>query len=293
MRTFNDVALEFLDARRAERYSEGTIKSYYSILDAFAIYIQGQTVTFTDIQPSDIRAYLGSLDEVADKTVYNHHVCLSSLWTWSIEQGYCVDHVIRAVKPPKFTNHRVVPFTEVQCRRILTSCKRSRDRALVMVLLDCGLRAAELCGLTVEDWSPGLLKVMGKGRKERLVPISPPTETAIQNQLVARRVRSSGIDGGDALFACVISGKRMSYTTVQTIMRRLEKYSGIANIHCHRFRHTFAITYLRNGGDIYTLQRILGHSSLDTVKIYLDIVHADVQAAHRSASPIVNWNLEN
>jgi site-specific recombinase XerD len=160
-----------------------------------------------------------------------------------------------------------------------------------MVLLDCGIRRSEICGLTISDWQPGSLKVFGKGKKERLVPVSGPTEAAIQAQLLDRKIRKFGVDGGNALFATVISGKRMTSTTIGCVMRRLRKYSGIQDIHCHRFRHTFAITYLRNGGDIYTLQKILGHSSLDTVKIYLDIVRTDVEAAHAQASPILNWNI--
>jgi site-specific recombinase XerD len=110
-------------------------------------------------------------------------------------------------------------------------------------------------------------------------------------QLADRKIRGRGVDGGTALFACVISGHPMTGTTISSAMKRLEKYSGVVNVHCHRFRHTFAITYLRNGGDIYTLQKILGHSTLETVKIYLDIVRTDVETAHRNASPIMGWKL--
>jgi site-specific recombinase XerD len=291
MNSFTDVALEFLDAKRAERYSPATLRSYFSILDAVSIWMNGRDVDIAAITARDIRAYLGSLDSVSGKTVYNHHICLSSLWTFAVDQGYAYDHVVRQVKAPKFAKKRIIPFTEAQVRKILAASKNSRDRAILITLLDTGIRAAELLALGVDDWLPGYLKVMGKGSKERLVPVSPPTEAAIQSQLVGRRVRAAGVDGGDALFATVISGKIMTYTTLQSVMRRLEKYSGVSDIHCHRFRHTFAITYLRNGGDIYTLQKILGHSSLDTVKIYLDIVRSDVTDAHRHASPIINWDI--
>ena len=286
------VAHEFLDAKAAERYSPSTLRSYFSILNAFSIWIRGRDVDIADITPGDIRAYLGSLNGVADKTVYNHHICLSSLWTFAVEVGYVEVNVVRQVRAPKIPERRVVPFSEEEARRLLVAAKCGRDHAIVMVLLDTGIRRAEICALSVEDWSPGFLKIFGKGKKERLVPLSPPTERSIQKQLLERKVRGRGVDGGAALFACVISGQPMSGTTISSIMCRLEKYSGVGGVHCHRFRHTFAITYLRNGGDIYTLQKILGHSSLETVKIYLDIVRTDIETAHRAASPILNWKLD-
>jgi site-specific recombinase XerD len=285
------VAHEFLDAKSAERYSPSTLRSYFSILNAFSIWICGRDVDIADITPGDIRAYLGSLDGVADKTVYNHHICLSSLWTFAVEVGYVEVNVVRQVRAPKIPERRVVPFAEEEARRLLVAAKRSRDRAIILVLLDTGIRRAEICRLSVDDWSPGFLKIFGKGKKERLVPLSPPTEAALVAQLGDRKIRGRGVDGGSALFSCVISGHPMTGTTISSIMRRLEKYSGVTNVHCHRFRHTFAITYLRNGGDIYTLQKILGHSTLETVKIYLDIVRTDVETAHRTASPIMGWKL--
>jgi len=268
-----------------------TVRSYFSILDKFSLWIGGRDVAFADITPRDIRSFLGSLTDLADKTIYNHHIALSSLWTFAMEQGYVDRHIVRMVQTPKIPERRVVPFTEMECRRILQATRNKRDYAIVMVLLDSGIRRSEICSLSVDDWSPGSLKVFGKGKKERFVPISEPTEKAIRDQLLERKIKVDGINGGGALFACEISQRRMTSSTIGSIMRRLRKYSGIRDIHCHRFRHTFAITFLRNGGDIYTLQKILGHSCLDTVKIYLDIVRSDVEAAHRRASPILNWKI--
>jgi site-specific recombinase XerD len=290
-RSFVDVALEFIDAKKAARYSMHTVRSYFGILDKFSLWIGGRDVAFADIEPRDIRSFLGSLTELADKTIYNHHIALSSLWTFAMEQGYVDQHIVRMVQTPKVPERRVMPFTEMECRRILQASRNKRDYAIVMVLLDSGIRRSEICSLSVEDWSPGSLKVFGKGKKERFVPISEPTEKAIRDQLLERKIKVDGINGGGALFACEISQRRMTSSTIGSIMRRLRKYSGIRDIHCHRFRHTFAITFLRNGGDIYTLQKILGHSCLDTVKIYLDIVRSDVEAAHRRASPILNWKI--
>ena len=83
----------------------------------------------------------------------------------------------------------------------------------------------------------------------------------------------------------------MNKNALRLIMARLGKKSGVKNCHPHRFRHTFAITYLRSGGDLFTLQSLLGHSTLDMVQHYARIAEIDVEQAHRRASPADNWRL--
>jgi site-specific recombinase XerD len=93
------------------------------------------------------------------------------------------------------------------------------------------------------------------------------------------------------LFANLLTGEPMVYDTLRSLMDRLQEQAGVHDVHAHRFRHTFAITFLRNGGDIYTLQKILGHSTLEMVKTYLDIAKSDIARAHEKASPVTNWGL--
>ena len=92
-----------------------------------------------------------------------------------------------------------------------------------------------------------------------------------------------GIDSG-SLFG-------LTSTPIRQMMKTLERSSGVADIHPHRFRHTFAIMFLRNGGDVFTLQRLLGHSTLDMVRHYLALAKADDENAHRKASPVDNLKL--
>ena len=95
---------------------------------------------------------------------------------------------------------------------------------------------------------------------------------------------------GDPAFA-TDKDRPLTRRRILAIINTISKRAGVTDANVHRFRHTFAINYLRNGGDIYTLQRILGHSTLDMVKRYLEIAQADLEKAHRKASPVSNWGL--
>jgi site-specific recombinase XerD len=281
--TLSEVTRDFINAKKAERLSPLTIKSYRWILQAFSDFI-GSDTPFTSVDIRQIRAYMASLVDVSDKTAANHHICLSSLWSFAVADGIVDDHIVRKINIPKYTVHRIIPFTEKEIRKILAHCKFSRDKAIIFTLLDTGVRASELIGLRLADWRPGYLTVFGKGRKERMVPMSERTDRAI-----SRQVRLGHPD--HPLFANLITGEPMVYDTLRSLMDRLEDQAGVPDVHAHRFRHTFAITFLRNAGDIYTLQKILGHSTLEMVKTYLDIARSDITRAHEKASPVKVWGL--
>jgi len=290
-KTLDEVIDSFLFARKAERYSPATIHTYDAVLHRFSSSIGGDQ-RFDSIDADMVRQYLGGMPNLSDKSIVNIHIVLSSLWTWAVDNGHADEHILHKVKKPKYLKKRIEPYTEEEVQRIFRTCRYRRDKAVVMVLLDTGMRATELINLNIEDWVDGILRIQkGKGNKSREVPLSEPTEDILFRYLCKRKIRPDGIDGGDALFANVIGGKRMNYYSLRSLMDRIEENSSVPNVFAHRFRHTFAITFLRNGGDIYTLKRILGHSTLTMVQNYLDIVRADVITAHAKASPVVNWKI--
>lgn len=156
---------------------------------------------------------------------------------------------------------------------------------LMVLILDTGLRISEVIELRLDqiDFPAGVLRVMGKGGKERQVPFGATSKQALWNYMARRgEVPDQGL-----LFVNRFGGK-LCRIWVQQTMRFLARRVGITGVRVspHTLRHTFAINYVRNGGDAFSLQRILGHSSLDMVKIYVSLADQDVAALYRKFSPM-------
>jgi site-specific recombinase XerD len=130
------------------------------------------------------------------------------------------------------------------------------------------------------------LQVIGKGDKERYIPFSARTGKSLFRYLTLRPQ--------DALYQNVFLGKAglpLDRTEILHMLNALGKRAGVQDCHPHRFRHTFAVNYLRNGGDPYTLQIILGHSTMEMVQRYLRLSQIDFDTKHRLASPVENMRL--
>jgi site-specific recombinase XerD len=252
---------------------------------------------------------------LSKKTIRNTHTGLSSLWTWAVKEGIVAHHVVRAVSAPRAEKPAIEPFSKDDVVAMLRACERSapytrpgkqecshtrptaaRDRAILLLLLDTGARASEVFadpkkgtpGLSIQDVDKRnrCIKVMGKGDKERIIKISPETSKAIWRYLLERR----GAEPTEPLF---LSRKGGSLTTagLLRLVKRLGERAGVSNAYPHRFRHTFAVNFLRNGGNTFELQHLLGHSSLEMVRRYVNIAQVDIENAHRRASPVSNWQL--
>ena len=167
--------------------------------------------------------------------------------------------------------------------------KASRNpRPIILTLVDTGVRASELCSITIADVDKRNKRIFiwGKGAKERIVYIDASTARAIWRYLTIR----PDARPDDPLFV-TREGRPLNRHSVRLLIGRLGRRAGIPNANVHRFRHTFAINFLRNGGNAYTLQRLLGHSTLKMVKTYLALAAQDDSDNHRRASPVANWHL--
>ena len=168
-----------------------------------------------------------------------------------------------------------------------------RDTALIVLMLDTGIRSGEAGRLNVKDANleTGELYITPYGSsqrktKSRVIPIGKAARRVLWRYLATRLET----DQDEPLFLTV-THRRINNSAIRLLLKDLGDKAGITNCHPHRLRHTFAVEYLRNDGDIFTLQMILGHSSLDMVRHYLQLVKADAKNAHRRASPADKWKL--
>ena len=153
-----------------------------------------------------------------------------------------------------------------------------------MLFLDCGLRLAELANIKLGDVDidTGTIVIRrGKGGKGRVVHIGNKAQKALWRYVSLYRRGDN-----DSLFVGAM-GQPLAAAGVQTVIERLGHKTGV-RVHPHKLRHTFAVSYLRNGGDIFSLQKILGHSSLASVRMYLDLFSTDIKKQHQRFSPVDN-----
>ena len=157
--------------------------------------------------------------------------------------------------------HRREPLTEEEANRLANACQSAEEKLVVWTLLDTGLRIAEFCGLERQnvDWQSHALRIMGKGAKPRIVPLSCRTQAILEHLLA----------NDDRIL--------LSIRTAQRIVRRVASRAGIMRpTSAHVLRHTFAVMSLRKGIMLPVLQKALGHERLSTTEIYLNVSGADV-----------------
>jgi integrase/recombinase XerD len=319
----SDTVDGFLQFKQAEGRSPRTVVSYRHDLRVWLAYVSDRPVD--DITPQDLRAFLNYLrtdyksnrfgregGNLSAKTIRNFWVTLSAFFTWYCRE-FSRPSPMDNVPAPKFTQAEVEPFEQDEIRSMLKACefkkeaetnfrrrftmRRStalRDQAIILVLLDTGLRSSELCALNLGDFDlkTGKLVVRhgpaggAKGGKGRIVYLGNAAGRSLWRYTVTREAKSQV---NAPLF--VAGNRRMSRDSLRQLIAHLGEAANVPKCHPHRFRHTFAITYLRSGGDVFTLQRLLGHSSLEMVQHYSRIAQVDIELAHRRASPADNWRL--
>jgi integrase/recombinase XerD len=275
----------------ARSFSPNTIDGYTRTLRKFITFLQDDPL-IRALTTKDIEAFLISC-QVSKTSKLDYYVGLSSLWTWAMKEGLVDEHQVHALARPKADTRQVEPFTETDIKHLVQEVNglseyKLKMRATLLLLLDTGLRASELCSLTAGDLQlkEGYAIVMGKGSKERRVEFGPRTGQAIWKYLASRGV----LQPGD-YFLISRTGRRLDRDELAHRLQSLGKRAGVANCHPHRFRHTFAVMFLRNGGSSLALQRLLGHSTMEMVRVYVKLSEVDLKDAHRRASPVENLRL--
>lgn len=185
---------------------------------------------------------------------------------------------------------RRMPFTKQEITALLVEASTTRnalrDRALLLFLLDTGARLGDAASVLIDDVhfdrSYALFRD-GKGRQDREVPFGPETAMALRRYIAKRRKAK----GAPTLFQTE-EGAKLSDQGMYHVIGRLGDAAGIRNCHPHRFRHTMAYTYVRNGGNVLSLKLILGHKELKTTERYVALMIEDLVDEHRAFSPVAS-----
>jgi len=284
----------FLNYCKAKRLSPKTIDYYSYRLLAFQKYLKSHNITETPttISVQTLRAFIADQTETASSATARHsYSTLRVFYVYMIRDGFVDNNPMLKIDKPRGRQKIIETFSESQLNRLLATCDTktftgSRDRAMLLFMLDSGVRATEICEIQTEQisWTNRTALVTGKGDKERNVCFGITTAQAL-TQYIAKR----GKQDNERLFVTCY-GEPMNRYRLRNIIVERCKLSGITGVRCspHSLRHTCAVTFLRNGASAFDVQKLLGHSSLDMTRRYVSLVDSDLKDAHAKASPVDN-----
>lgn len=305
-----EAALEGYWLAKKRDLSPNTVNDYALTFRRLVAFLS-ERQEFEAITTHQVKLFLNHLKaefSLGPKSMMNAWIALSSLWTWAgAELG--TEHVISGkIERPRWRRPPIEPYTMTEVQAMLeasgytrawrTKTGRTvrtqrptalRDRAIIFTLVDAGIRASELCDLRVEDYDreKGKLFVRkGKGNKGRFAYVGSTARLAIWKYLASRTERTAK----QPLFATA-NMTHLGRTELRHMIQGCAARAGLKGATVHRFRHTFAITFLRNKGNVLELKELLGHEKMETIQIYAKLAQIDLQTAQSYASPADNWDL--
>jgi len=292
-----NVVEEYLAALQVAGRSPRTIEWYRENLAEFSWFLErdGRAATVADLQPAAVRRWLLSLNardrQLAPSSLAGRVRTIKAFGTWTAAELDLPANPVRGVPIPRVPDQLVPSLRDHEIARLIQAASESRhpqrDLALVLLMIDTGIRLSEVAALRIADVDliDGRCRVMGKGSRERAVPIGRRTRKALRAWTSGRRPTPAA---RSPMFTGPL-GLSLSPRGIHQLVRRLARRAGIET-RCspHVLRHTFARAFLTNGGDVFSLQRILGHSprSIQVTRRYVELLDEDLRAVHRQASPV-------
>lgn len=285
---------DFLVDRRARGLTPATLSWYMRSLHVWRLFLTEQSIERTEnIDAANVRHFLVWLTDRGHSTggVANIYGAIKAFLKWYIDEyaPAAWPDPLAHIKSPKRPDAVLEPLDLGHFTAMIKTCIRKtllgdRDRALLLVLLDTGVRHQELTDLTIGDIdlnTGAILVRSGKGRKWRNVFMGATTRRALTNYLHHRNELAS-----NAPLWITRDGTPLTRDGVLQVVLRRARQAGIPRPGMHDFRRAFAVNYLRNGGDVATLQRLLGHTDLRVINRYLKLLNEDLQHAHEQYGPV-------
>ena len=272
-----------------KNYSAHTILNYKIDLEGFNKFISG--TSFEKIDYLMLRKYLAVLKEknLGSRTVGRKLSALRSFFKFLTREGYIKTNPILMLCSPKLEKHLPSFMSEDEVFKLIESAPGKsdigllglRDRAILEAFYSSGLRMSELVGLNLDDidFISGIIKVRGKGKKERIVPIGETALLALKKYLEKRKKQTSAVFLNN-------NSRRITGRGVRYVLVKYLNAAGIRpGISAHTFRHSFATHLLNRGADLRTVQELLGHANLSTTQIYTHLTTEKLKSVYDKAHP--------
>ena len=246
-----------------------------------SVYKKELSIDFRDVSADEIRLFLNTYQSkrnASNITLDNIRRVLSSFYNWLEEDDYVIKNPMKKIHKIKFTTLVKDTFNDEQIEKLRqVTNNRLREYAMQELLLSSGIRVGELVNLNRDsiDFNTMSCIVKGKGDKERIVYFNARTKVALQQYLNSRK------DNHKALFKSLRRNKRLTINAVESIFRRIGLLANIKNVHPHKYRRTMATRALEKGMPIEQVQKLLGHTKIDTTLHYTMINQTMIMLSHR------------
>ncbi len=284
MNSYRDKFLKYLEAER--NYSDHTLLNYSIDLNEFILFIGDKKIQ--DIVYPDLRRFLAQLKarSLKSRSIARKLSSIRSFFKYLQREKVIQTNPASLVVTPKLDKPLPHFLTEEETIRLIDAPKTDklsqlRDKAIFETLYSTGIRVSELVGLSRDDvdFIGNIIRVMGKGRKERLVPIGETALTSIDNYLAKRN------NDAQAIFLNK-SGTRITDRSIRNIINKYITQEAMnRSVHPHMFRHSFATHLLNHGADLRSVQELLGHVNLSTTQIYTHLTTDKLKAVYDKAHP--------
>ncbi|RWR24705.1 site-specific tyrosine recombinase XerD [Agrococcus lahaulensis] len=278
--------------------SQHTVAAYRRDLGGYLAVLEGRGVTDASaIAGDDVAAFRAELADrgLAASSVARHLSAVKALHRWLVDERVAAEDVAKDQRPPKLPQRLPKAISVAQMQRLLEAAGGDdpaglRDRALIELLYATGARISEVVGLDVDDLAATadeqqLVRVTGKGAKQRLVPVGSYARRATDAWLVRGRAALAAKGRGTPALLLGARGGRLSRQAAWEIIQRVADEAGVAHVSPHTFRHSFATHLLEGGADVRVVQELLGHASVATTQIYTQVTADTLRDMYTTAHP--------
>jgi integrase/recombinase XerC len=281
------------------KFSENTAKAYHQDVSEFLGFLSLNALSYSDVDQELIRAYLLDLINagLAKSSIKRHLAALKHFYQFLYVKDLIKTDYFESVTSPKQDKKLPDFLTSEEVKKLFDANKKRtdklavRDQALLELMYASGLRASEVVNLTLQsvNLSERVVRVIGKGKKERIVPFTRGAAKAMIEYINESRpvlMQRNVSENKTNCFFVNNLGEKLTYRGLEYIMSEIEKKTGCyVKLHPHKLRHSFATHLLSNGADLRTIQEMMGHESIGTTQVYTHVTYSEMQDVYKNAFP--------